>query len=611
MKKRSSQWTSALCLFFALILLLSACSPQSGVSSSASTTAASGTTAANTTTAASTTTAAGTADQSSTAPEKIKIHSLKLMGKSPDNDIIKWDKKDEFPGWQLFVEELAKRNIELDYEVIMPDQYSVVLQTRFAAKKDLPDILYMGNMDDSSALALANNGLLVDLTAAIAQYSDGTIQAQRERLWPFDGKINTAPDGKCYWFTNTQNLQYVQPGKTKDEAIPAPYVIGNAIRVDWLEKYGLEMPATLEEYHTALKTFRENDANGNGKQDEILMYDPYSYNFFNGIAQWFGLAPSLAAVPVNVDVANGEAVTPWYQPGVQEYFRFMNQLVKDGIFDLSLVGATDEQCNQKIAENKVSSLRSYSTGNVWEEMINADPDAPEMYQLVPPIEAVEGVTPYVLFEPSQMAWDKYGITTACEDVEGAIKFFDFVYSDEGSKIISSGVEGVDYKQMDSEDDPNSAYYLAADGEFYHVPATDDKPAMSAQEKWDNRRGITAQNFIRGNFIPRLQAGYTYFTSTDRRNSIKMGVQIELMQYPYFYPSQPGTYYAVATDEENAVLEKYAAALMTASEELSMKLILGQKSLDDWESHIATLKAFGLDEVLAVYQGRHARWQGTN
>ena len=209
MKKRSSQWTSALCLFFALILLLSACSPQSGVSSSASTTAASGTTAANTTTAASTTTAAGTADQSSTAPEEIKIHSLKLMGKSPDNDIIKWDKKDEFPGWQLFVEELAKRNIELDYEVIMPDQYSVVLQTRFAAKKDLPDILYMGNMDDSSALALANNGLLVDLTAAIAQYSDGTIQAQRERLWPFYVKINTAPDGKCYWFINTQNLQYV------------------------------------------------------------------------------------------------------------------------------------------------------------------------------------------------------------------------------------------------------------------------------------------------------------------------------------------------------------------------------------------------------------------
>ena len=88
----------------------------------------------------------------------------------------------------------------------------------------------------------------------------------------------------------------------------------------------------------------------------------------------------------------------------------------------------------------------------------------------------------------------------------------------------------------------------------------------------------------------------------------MGVQIEQMQYKYFYPSQPGTYYAVATDEENAILEKYGPALQTASEELSMKLILGQKSLDDWDSHIATLKEFGLDEVLGVFQARHERWK---
>lgn len=585
MKKRFSKRMSLICLLLVAVMLFSACSQQSNTSSSSQ-----------------------SGSQSGSSSEEVTVHKLKLMGKSPDTDIIKWDQKEEFPGWNLFVEELAKLNIELEYEVIMPDQYDVVLQTRMAAKKDLPDILYMGGMDDASALALANNGLLVDLTAAISEYSDGTIEERREQLWPFDGKVNTAPDGKCYWFTNTQNLQYVEPGKTKDDAIPAPYVIGNAIRTDWLEKFNLEMPTTLDEYYNALKTFRDQDANGNGQQDEVLMYDPYSYNFFNGIAQWFGLAPSLAAVPVNVDVVNGEAVTPWYQPGIKAYFEFMNRLTEEGIFDLSLVGATDEQCNQKIAENKVSSLRAYSTGLAWEQMINPDPNATEMYQLVPPIEAVEGVTPYVLFEPSQMAWEKYGITTACEDVEGAIKFFDFLYSEEGADILGNGVEGVDSKTMDNEDDPNSAYYLASDGEFYHVPATDDKPAMTTQEKWDNRRGIAAGSFIRGTFIPRLQAGYTYFNSNDPRDSIKMKTQIELMQYEYYYPSQPGTYYAVATDEENAILEKYSAALMTASEELSMKLILGQESLDNWDDHIATLKEFGLDEVLKVYQARHERWK---
>lgn len=592
MKKRFSTRMSLIALLLVAVMLFSACSQQSNTSSSSQ--------------------SGSDSSQSNSSSEEVKVHKLKLMGKSPDTDIIKWDEKENFPGWNYFIEEMAKLNFELEFEVIMPDQYSVVLQTRMAAKKDLPDILYMGDMDDASALALANNGLLVDLTAAINQYSDGTIQEMRDKKWPFDGKINTAPDGKCYWFTNTQNLQYVEPGKTKDEAIPAPYVISNAIRVDWLEKFNLEMPTTLEEYHNALKTFREQDANGNGKQDEILMYDPYSYNFFNGIAQWFGLAPALLNVPVNVDVVNGEAVTPWYQPGVKEYFKFMNQLVQEGIFDLSMVGATDEQCNQKIAENKVSALRSYSTGNAWEDMINPDPEATEMYLLVPPLQAVEGVTPYALFEPSQMAWEKFGITTACEDVEGAIKFFDLIYGNNKKNYagynLLNGVEDVDYKIMDDEDDPNSAYYLAQDGEFYHVPATEDKPAMTAQEKWDNKRGYTAANFLGGNFIPRLQAGYTYFTSTDRRNSIKMGVQIEQMQYKYFYPSQPGTYYAVATDEENAILEKYGPALQTASEELSMKLILGQKSLDDWDSHIATLKEFGLDEVLGVFQARHERWK---
>lgn len=592
MKKRFSTRMSLIALLLVAVMLFSACSQQSNTSSSSQ--------------------SGSDSSQSNSSSEEVKVHKLKLMGKSPDTDIIKWDQKENFPGWNYFIEEMAKLNFELEFEVIMPDQYSVVLQTRMAAKKDLPDILYMGDMDDASALALANNGLLVDLTAAIDQYSDGTIQEMRDKKWPFDGKINTAPDGKCYWFTNTQNLQYVEPGKTKDEAIPAPYVISNAIRVDWLEKFNLEMPTTLEEYHNALKTFREQDANGNGKQDEILMYDPYSYNFFNGIAQWFGLAPALMNVPVNVDVANGEAVTPWYQPGVKEYFKFMNQLVQEGIFDLSMVGATDEQCNQKIAENKVSSLRAYSTGNAWEDMINPDPEATELYLLVPPLQAVEGVTPYALFEPSQMAWEKFGITTACEDVEGAIKFFDLIYGNNKKNYagynLLNGVEDVDYKIMDDEDDPNSAYYLAQDGEFYHVPATEDKPAMTAQEKWDNKRGYTAANFLGGNFIPRLQAGYTYFTSTDRRNSIKMGVQIEQMQYKYFYPSQPGTYYAVATDEENAILEKYGPALQTASEELSMKLILGQKSLDDWDSHIATLKEFGLDEVLGVFQARHERWK---
>ena len=104
MKKRFSKRMSLICLLLVAVMLFSACSQQSNTSSSSQ-----------------------SGSQSESSSEEVTVHKLKLMGKSPDTDIIKWDQKEEFPGWNLFVEELAKLNIELEYEVIMPDQYDVVL----------------------------------------------------------------------------------------------------------------------------------------------------------------------------------------------------------------------------------------------------------------------------------------------------------------------------------------------------------------------------------------------------------------------------------------------------------------------------------------------------
>lgn len=41
------------------------------------------------------------------------------------------------------------------------------------------------------------------------------------------------------------------------------------IRKDWLDKYNIPVPATLEEYRAALKKIIESDPDGNGKKDTI------------------------------------------------------------------------------------------------------------------------------------------------------------------------------------------------------------------------------------------------------------------------------------------------------------------------------------------------------
>ena len=131
--------------------------------------------------------------------------------------------------------------------------------------------------------------------------------------------------------------------------------------------------------------------------------------------------------------------------------------------------------------------------------------------------------------------------------------------------------------------------------------------MSNQEKYENRRGFGAAKWLGDVVLPRLQFGLTYFTSTDVRGAQKEAQQVELMQSEYYFPSNSTVYYAIATPEETEILEKYSAAYTTASEELAMQFILGQKSLDDWDKEMENLKAFGADEVLKVYQARHQRY----
>lgn len=64
--------------------------------------------------------------------------------------------------------------------------------------------------------------------------------------------------------------------------------------------------------------------------------------------------------------------------------------------------------------------------------------------------------------------------------------------------------------------------------------------------------------------------------------------------------------AVATQEETKRTSEILTDLDTYSQELLTKLILGQKSLDDWDSYMDDLKRLGLDELIGIYQGRYDR-----
>lgn len=51
---------------------------------------------------------------------------------------------------------------------------------------------------------------------------------------------------------------------------PGSYFV-RAIRKDWLDKFGLKIPETIDELYTAVRMFTKNDPDGNGKDDTVGM----------------------------------------------------------------------------------------------------------------------------------------------------------------------------------------------------------------------------------------------------------------------------------------------------------------------------------------------------
>lgn len=503
-----------------------------------------------------------------------KTHKLKLLGPEGGNQYIKFAEREEYPVWQELQKLLDDAGLELEYELVPNEQYAVVVQTRMASAVDLPDIVNISPLDDMTALNLGKQGVILELNSLIEEYSNGTIMNTIEKYYPHSIGLTTAPDGNRYWFSN---LHYKHYNKTE----PAPVGLTILIRKDWMDALGLETPTTADEFLNVLKAFREQDANGSGQPDEVLILDPG--NFQNGIAQWFGLGVDVTSV----DVTNLKVVSPWYQEGIKDYFKYMQTLVKEGILDTTGLANIGETLNQKRAENKLAGCYTYGL-EMWNASMTPVEDA--KYMPLMPLQAVDGITPYAVMEPHTLTWDKYAITKECKDLEGAIRFFDVVHSERYIELLSWGIEG-------------QTYYVDENGtKLFKDRVSDEQAAKERRTRGNPLYG--------GTVFPIIQEANLEFELVSVPD-FKRDYQLEVMYYTPWYTSHNATYFAIPNDEQLEIKNKITNDIFTYSHELATKLVLGQASLEEWDSYIEKFKELGLDDLIEIDQALVDEYQRIN
>jgi len=345
----------------------------------------------------------------------------------PESEITDYN-NNEFTKW---IEE--KTNIHLEVTTAPQDQTEAdqKLNAIFASG-DLPDLIIgWGNMTLDRQLALAEQGLIIPINEYIDQYGVETqrvfeeMPSAKNAVSQVDGKIYSVPDvNECYHCTHAQKMWVYQP---------------------WLDKLGLDVPETTDEFEQMLIAFQTQDPNGNGKADEI----PLSGNIsWHGSLADYMMNPFVyyqtVSNPSGYYIENDVIKAPFVEEGWKEGLKYLNKLYAQGLIDPQAFTNTEEQM-KALGENPdeviLGAMPSghegifveiYGESNRWEE-----------YTPIPPLEGPTGIRQNPTTTNVTGA-GRFLITKANKYPEASFRIEDLLMSWEGTTREYYGIPGVDW-----------------------------------------------------------------------------------------------------------------------------------------------------------------------
>jgi ABC-type glycerol-3-phosphate transport system substrate-binding protein len=490
--------------------------------------------------------------------------------------------------WDTFVQKLAAMGIKLDLTLVMGDQYPTAFQTlRASGQFNNYDLVYGHELGLQTLYSLVDQGRITAISQAIEQYSDGTA---KEFFGSGNGAklkgLFTMTDGNFYWIPGMYQLTY--------RGTPMGGITLGIIRKDWLEKLGLPMPKSADELYNAFYQFQERDMNRNGLKDEVAMVDIASFN--NGLAQLFGIATDHEGEGLHY-LANvmGTLQCAWYQPGVKDYFAFMNRLYKAGL--LRTGGEPTDQ-----AENKIGYMNQWFP-NGDEPGINVPEGDQGAYYMPLLFSAVPGTQPPI--------WNVGGLSigtdkvlmvpSASRNIDKAARFIDWYVTNDFFTLLEPGIEGYTFN-YDENGIPvrfrDDSQQIGIDGRISWALWTEGLvPFVQLRDAYGGAIATAGLGKTVG-----YPEGFTE----------KLGFMDNLVtNAPYPYSWYTGGVLAQATPQEQDRLTAILPDLNTYVSELCSDLVMGEKGLDNasWNGYLADLRRLGLDEVISIWQTRINRASG--
>ena len=386
--------------------------------------------------------ACGGNTQSSSNSGKVALNAIGTFPIVNTKETIKvlvpWSGKDLTKLWNT-TEFEKKTNIHVEW-IVVPAQSFKEKRSVLLASGDLPDVIVNGPdsfaFSPAEQLQYGSQGIFLDLSKYIESDTVNLKKILADN--PQAKKLITSLDGKIYSLPDFNTAYH------------ANYSEKMWINTTWLDKLGLKMPTTTEEFEKVMLAFKNNDPNGNGKKDEkplMFVTDAWNGSIDGFLMNAFTYDDGATRLQLN----NGKIE---YAPTKSEFkdgLAYLNKLYKEGIIDPASF-TTDKTSLKKLNESGDRTVVGASQGGTASALgggLSVSQRFAE-YDIMPPIAGPTGFKTAANYQNTRdVTPGVFEITKACKNPEMVMRWIDWMYSQEGTIFHSIGEEGKDWKKADA------------------------------------------------------------------------------------------------------------------------------------------------------------------
>ena len=329
------------------------------------------------------------------------------------------------------------------------------------ANDEYPDMIYA----KGSATDLYQAGALIDMTDLIEKYG------------PNIKKMYGAEMEKLKWSQDDPGIYQLSYAGVNQKTLTT----GGSCQIQWaaLKENDYKYPKTLDEYEKMIKSYLAAHPKTEDGLDMIgITMSASDWHWMITLGNPAGLIAD--ASPDNGQWIIDDKYNVHYKHVTdeeKEYFKWLCRMYNEGILDPNFATQTDDDYIAKVASGRVVAI----TDAEWhysqcEATLVADGKVDQTYVGLPVTLREDQVEKALLYQGTTVGWG-IGITKSCEDPVRAIKFLDYLCSDEGQILYHWGIEGENY-------------FLDDDGQPYRT----DEEVAKAQSDPDYAKNTGIDNY---------------------------------------------------------------------------------------------------------------------